>query len=227
MNRSRPRYVLALAGVVAFGLASRRFPIFPVALGKYPGDALWALMAFVGWGVVFPSAPSWKIAAAALGTAWAVELSQLYQAAWIRSIRATTLGRLALGTGFVPGDLVAYAVGAGAGWCGERWRAWSAVSQRTSARDGNWTGWAERRSEAEFWQWIGLLWFLPLVLPSTSAWLQRVMDPLPALTWGLGCLACFAIAEWRLGDCPACRARSGQKWNHDACKVCGRGPSGG
>lgn len=176
VSRSRPAYLAALVGVILLGLASRRFPgLLPAALGKYPGDALWALMAFVGWAVVFPTAPSWKIAAAALGTAWAVEFSQLYQADWIRSIRATTLGRLALGTGFVPGDLVAYAVGAGAGWCGERWRAWRAASGRAWARDGNWTGWAERQ----------------------------------------------------LGDCPACRARSDQKWNHDACNVCGRGPSGG
>ena len=45
----------------------------------------------------------------------AVELSQLYHAPWIDSIRHTTLGGLILGFGFVWSDLVCYALGVGLG----------------------------------------------------------------------------------------------------------------
>ena len=41
------------------------------------------------------------------------ELSQLYQAAWINQIRATTIGRLVLGSAFSWLDLLAYTVGVG------------------------------------------------------------------------------------------------------------------
>jgi len=45
----------------------------------------------------------------------AIELSQLYHAPWIDSIRHTTLGGLILGFGFVWSDLICYAVGVGLG----------------------------------------------------------------------------------------------------------------
>ncbi len=40
-----------------------------------------------------------------------VELSQLYHAPWIDSIRQTTLGGLILGFGFLWSDLACYALG--------------------------------------------------------------------------------------------------------------------
>ena len=45
----------------------------------------------------------------------AIELSQLYHAPWIDSIRHTTLGGLILGFGFLWSDLACYAVGVGLG----------------------------------------------------------------------------------------------------------------
>lgn len=39
------------------------------------------------------------------------EFLQLYQAPWIQNIRATYIGGLLLGVGFVPSDLVCYLVG--------------------------------------------------------------------------------------------------------------------
>lgn len=81
-------------------------------LGKYPGDALWTLMMFFGWAFLMPNASSFRLAAFALAISWAVELSQLYQAPWINSVRATTAGHLVLGTSFSQIDLFAYAVGA-------------------------------------------------------------------------------------------------------------------
>lgn len=51
------------------------------------------------------------LAAIALGISFAVELSQLYHAPWINEIRATRLGALARGHGFLWSDLVCYAFG--------------------------------------------------------------------------------------------------------------------
>ncbi len=42
-----------------------------------------------------------------------IETLQLYQADWIVSIRATTLGRLILGQGFLWNDILAYTFGIG------------------------------------------------------------------------------------------------------------------
>src|SRR3954464_6144190 len=44
-----------------------------------------------------------------------IEVSQLYHAPWLDSIRHTTLGGLILGYGFLWGDLACYAVGIGLG----------------------------------------------------------------------------------------------------------------
>jgi hypothetical protein len=85
--------------------------MFPAVLGKYPGDALWALMVYLGWAFWLPRASVCGVGLLALSTSWLVEFSQLYQADWINAIRATTLGHLVLGSTFVWEDLVAYAVG--------------------------------------------------------------------------------------------------------------------
>ena len=50
----------------------------------------------------------------------AIELSQLYHAPWIDSIRQTTLGGLILGFGFLWSDLACYAAGVGVGIILER-----------------------------------------------------------------------------------------------------------
>lgn len=115
-RRSRPFYALLLLAVIAAGLASRRYPVLlPAALGKYPGDALWALMVLLLYGFVRPGWPIGRVAAAALATSFAVEFSQLYQADWITAIRHTTLGHLVLGSTFHAPDLLAYTVGVAAG----------------------------------------------------------------------------------------------------------------
>lgn len=110
----RPRriYCAAILVVITLGLLSRRYPNFlPAVLGKYPGDALWALMVFLGVGFWFRRATTAIVALAAFAFSVAIEASQLYHATWIDSVRATLPGRLILGSGFVWGDLVAYAAG--------------------------------------------------------------------------------------------------------------------
>jgi hypothetical protein len=106
----------AMALVVALGLASRKVPgLFPAVLGKYPGDALWALMVLCIAGAARPAASTAWLAATALGISFAVEFSQLYHAPWIDGIRSTTLGHLVLGSAFGWIDLVAYTVGVAIG----------------------------------------------------------------------------------------------------------------
>ena len=118
--RRRLFYVAGTLIVIAAGLASRRFPnLVPESLGKYPGDVLWALMVFLGWGCVFTRSSTGRLAALAFASCCAVEASQLYSAPWIDDLRSTTVGALALGRGFNPLDLVAYASGVAIGALGE------------------------------------------------------------------------------------------------------------
>ncbi|GKS88516.1 DUF2809 domain-containing protein [Acidovorax sp. SUPP2539] len=111
--RHRAVLVAGIALCIALGLASRRWPgvLFPKALGKYPGDALWALMVMFGWACLWPRMALGRLALLALATSFAVEFSQRYQAPWINAIRSTTPGHLVLGSRFNAMDLAAYAVG--------------------------------------------------------------------------------------------------------------------
>jgi hypothetical protein len=114
--RSRIWCVVAALCTIAIGMASRKVPgLFPSALGKYPGDACWALMVFFLLGACFPRWTTFKVAFFALLISYLVEFSQLYQVPWINEIRRTTLGHLVLGTTFVWMDLVAYFVGVAIG----------------------------------------------------------------------------------------------------------------
>lgn len=102
--------------MTALGLASRRYAtLLPQFIAFYAGDTLWALMAFIAIGVAAPTWSTWRVLWAALGVAYAVEASQLYHAAWIDRVRATWLGGVTLGYGFLWSDLACYAVGVAAG----------------------------------------------------------------------------------------------------------------
>jgi hypothetical protein len=121
-ERSRIVYALLAIAVVAAGLLWRSGLIpLPQWLSNNGGDALWALMVFVGLGFLLPRASTLAVAMLALGVAWSVEFSQLYHAPWIDAIRATTPGKLVLGNTFNWPDLIAYAVGVALGALAE-WR---------------------------------------------------------------------------------------------------------
>ena len=122
--RSRLLYALLALAVVAAGLFWRSGLIpLPQWLSNNGGDALWALMVFVGFGFLIPRASTLVIALLALIFALGVEFSQLYHAPWIDAVRATLPGRLVLGTTFNWPDLPAYAVGIALGALVEwRWR---------------------------------------------------------------------------------------------------------
>ncbi|MBG0971457.1 DUF2809 domain-containing protein [Bacillus sp. SRB3LM] len=118
MNTKRNRVVYALFTIVVIilGLSSRKFAFaLPHLLNDYLGDALWALMIFTGFGFLFPKTETKKLAFISLMFCYGIEASQLYHAEWIDSMRATTLGGLVLGYGFLWSDLVAYTIGVGVG----------------------------------------------------------------------------------------------------------------
>jgi hypothetical protein len=110
--RTRFVYIIAATVVVIAGLASRRYRgQLPAFLAEYAGDTLWALMLFLLVSTLLAGRPILARALISLALAFLVEISQLYHAPWIDSIRHTTLGGLVLGFGFLWTDLVCYSVG--------------------------------------------------------------------------------------------------------------------
>jgi hypothetical protein len=120
-RRRKPLAWLALIVLtIGLGLGSRRFGhALPSFVAAYAGDMLWALVVFLGIGLVLPRASTWRIAGLALLFSVLIETSQLYHAPWIDSIRQTTLGALVLGRGFLWSDLACYVAGVGLGVLGE------------------------------------------------------------------------------------------------------------
>jgi len=114
--RDRIIYAGATASVIALGLASRKWTwLFPDALDKYPGEALWGMMAFFGLRALKPRGSIAVAGVLSLCVSWLAEISQLYQAPWINSIRSNALGHLLLGYTFSWYDMIAYATGIGLG----------------------------------------------------------------------------------------------------------------
>jgi len=111
-HRKRVWYLLAFGVTIALGLASRRFPhLLPAALGKYPGDVLWALMVFFGMGAIFIKIPGIQLGCGALAFSFGIEALKLWQTPWLVGLRHTTLGHLVFGHVFSWQNLVAYTVG--------------------------------------------------------------------------------------------------------------------
>jgi hypothetical protein len=82
-----------------------------VIVNDYLGDALWAAMVFYMAAFIFNKKSTVKVAVIALLFSYCIEISQLYHAPWIDNIRATTLGGLVLGFGFLWSDILAYTIG--------------------------------------------------------------------------------------------------------------------
>lgn len=115
-TRNRMLYAVLAAAVVAVGLLWRsKFMSLPPFLSKYGGDALWALMVFVGLGFLLARASTLTLGLLALTFTWAIEFFQLYHAPWIDAARSTLPGRLVLGATFNWPDLPAYLVGIAVG----------------------------------------------------------------------------------------------------------------
>jgi hypothetical protein len=110
-----------LVMTIWLGLGSRRYAsALPGFVATYAGDTLWASALFWFLGLILIRMSTARVAAMALGLSLLVELSQLYHAPWIDSVRRTTIGGLILGFGFLWSDLACYAVGVGLGVVLER-----------------------------------------------------------------------------------------------------------
>jgi hypothetical protein len=109
---NRKKYFILFLLTIFLGLSSRKFSIIlPEVINLYLGDALWALMVY--W-LIRLIKPSFKILITtflALQFSFTIEISQLYHADWIDSIRKTFLGGLILGFGFLWSDILAYTIG--------------------------------------------------------------------------------------------------------------------
>jgi len=113
MFKARLPYMIAVVVVIAAGLLSRKLPVVPL----WVGDVLWALMVYLLVRAIFITSSLRLVAGISLLFCFAIEFSQLYQATWINNLRHTLPGRLILGQGFLWGDLLAYTVGIGLGYC--------------------------------------------------------------------------------------------------------------
>jgi hypothetical protein len=106
------RYVALAVGTIVLGLVvhGRGGALSPVVRDLL-GDALWAAMAAWWIAAVAPAIRlAWR-AAVALAFCFAVEFSQLIHLPALDALRRTTVGHLALGSGFDRRDFAAYAAG--------------------------------------------------------------------------------------------------------------------
>lgn len=108
-RQSRLLYFLLLSGTIVLGLLSRFIKTIPLFIG----DMLYAIMIYFLVRFLFPKARTKTTFLISLLVCYIIETLQLYQADWIVSIRATTLGRLILGQGFLWSDILAYTFGIG------------------------------------------------------------------------------------------------------------------
>ena len=111
MRGNRVVYLILIIIVMILGLLSRKLDNLPVIVSLYAGDILWALMVFLIVDFVFNNKSILFNISIAIIFSYGIEISQLYHAPWIDSIRNTTLGGLILGFGFLWSDLICYTIG--------------------------------------------------------------------------------------------------------------------
>jgi hypothetical protein len=111
-KRNRKIYAPLMLMVIGLGLASRKYGAYlPSWLADYAGDTLWALLVFLMMGFLLPRHSTRTVAIFALVFAFFIELTQLYHAPWLDSIRQYRLAALILGYDFLWTDLLCYSVG--------------------------------------------------------------------------------------------------------------------
>jgi hypothetical protein len=110
--RKRIFPLLLLLFVLPLGLATRKAPeYFPAFVAEYGGDTLWALVAFLLCWLLLMQWRLWLLVLLSGSFCLMIELSQLWQAAWLNDLRDTVFGALVLGRGFLWSDFVCYGVG--------------------------------------------------------------------------------------------------------------------
>ena len=111
MRRNRFLYLILIIITIILGLLSRKVSGLTNVISTYSGDVLWAMMVFFIIAFIFNKKSTIFIISWAIIFSYSIEISQLYHAPWIDSIRNTTLGALVLGFGFLWSDLFCYTVG--------------------------------------------------------------------------------------------------------------------
>ena len=106
-SKLRYLYTGGIIVLICLGLLSRKISFIPA----FTGDALWAMMVYCCWRIVLIRRRLAMTAMAALITSYAVEFSQMLSMPWLVRLRATFLGHMLLGQGFLWSDLLAYTLG--------------------------------------------------------------------------------------------------------------------
>lgn len=123
MQPPKTFYPLAIVVTMIAGLGSRAYAGPGAAfIHMYVGDVLYATLYYWTFRWVAPLRPRPWAAAWTWALCCLIEVGQLYQAPWINALRATRLGGLVLGFGFLWSDLVCYALGVMLGWGLDRLR---------------------------------------------------------------------------------------------------------
>ncbi len=111
----RTTYFLLILLIIILGLASRKFSEPTSWVFLYLGDVLWASLFYFIYRFLFIRKTLFTNALITITWCFVIELSQLYQSNWINALRATTMGALVLGSGFLWTDLGCYIIGVGLG----------------------------------------------------------------------------------------------------------------
>ncbi|URJ46525.1 DUF2809 domain-containing protein [Paenibacillus polymyxa] len=115
--KARAAYLIAVVVTILLGLGSRVYSSrLPEFVADHFGDALWACMIYFGLRMLWVNRQLSVALWGSLLFCFAIEFSQMYQVPWINHIRATTLGGLVLGKGFLTADLIRYTVGIVVSW---------------------------------------------------------------------------------------------------------------
>ncbi|WP_342481705.1 DUF2809 domain-containing protein [Paenibacillus sp. FSL L8-0340] len=110
--RAKLAYSFAMLMMMVLGFGSRAFADqLPLFISRHFGDALWAAMIYFAFRVLLTRQQRWISVVLSFGFSFGIEFSQLYQEIWISELRATLLGGLILGKGFLWVDLIRYSAG--------------------------------------------------------------------------------------------------------------------
>ena len=93
----------------------------PNFIVNHAGDTLWAMMVYFLFRFIFAGKSHSTAFYLTFIFCFSIELSQLYQADWINTIRSTMLGSLIFGKGFLGVDLIRYSIGIVIAFLMDKW----------------------------------------------------------------------------------------------------------
>ena len=108
----RIHYAILFVLIIGLGLLSRTVSFIPL----FVGDMLYAMMMGALFRFVFISKSLSAVCFGSLMLCFSIECSQLLTYDWLMNVRATVLGKLIFGQGFLWSDLFAYIGGTLSFW---------------------------------------------------------------------------------------------------------------